>query len=248
MKFKFILFTVVLTIFLKTTAEIQAAIIADWTFETSVPTTSGPYAAEGGINGTTSFASGSHASTSTSYSNPTGNGSSESFSATRWAIGDYWQFSSSSTGYKNIMLEWDQGSSATGPSSFELFWSADGGSTFTTAGSFQMKDVVTSSPNPTLWKSSASLSTTHYSADLSSILFLNNAANILFQLRDNSITAVNGGTVGTSGSSRIDNFVISGDTLPIAAVPEPATYLAGALLLLPFGVHGIRYFRNRKHS
>ena len=29
-------------------------------------------------------------------------------------------------------------------------------------------------------------------------------------------------------------------------VPEPSTYLAGALLLTPFGVHGARYLRNRK--
>jgi hypothetical protein len=29
-------------------------------------------------------------------------------------------------------------------------------------------------------------------------------------------------------------------------VPEPSTYLAGALLLLPFGMHGIRYLGNRK--
>jgi hypothetical protein len=32
-----------------------------------------------------------------------------------------------------------------------------------------------------------------------------------------------------------------------APVPEPSTYVADALLLiLPFGVHGIRHFRNRK--
>lgn len=32
----------------------------------------------------------------------------------------------------------------------------------------------------------------------------------------------------------------------LAAVPEPSTYLAGALLLLPFGLHGFRQLRSRK--
>jgi hypothetical protein len=33
-----------------------------------------------------------------------------------------------------------------------------------------------------------------------------------------------------------------------AAVPEPSTFIAGALLLLPFGARGIRYLRNQKLS
>jgi hypothetical protein len=32
----------------------------------------------------------------------------------------------------------------------------------------------------------------------------------------------------------------------VGAVPEPSTVVAGALLLLPFGLHGFRYLRNRK--
>jgi hypothetical protein len=35
-------------------------------------------------------------------------------------------------------------------------------------------------------------------------------------------------------------------TFTLAAVPEPSTYLAGALLLLPFGVQGLRRLRNRR--
>src|SRR5690349_21798851 len=76
----------------------QAVLIADWTFETSVPTTAGPYVAEGGVNAATSFASGLHAGASV-YSNPAGAGSAESFSSTAWAIGDYYQFTSSTIGY-----------------------------------------------------------------------------------------------------------------------------------------------------
>jgi hypothetical protein len=32
------------------------------------------------------------------------------------------------------------------------------------------------------------------------------------------------------------------------AVPEPSTYIGGALLLLPFGLQGIRHLRERRHA
>ncbi len=34
----------------------------------------------------------------------------------------------------------------------------------------------------------------------------------------------------------------------ITVVPEPSTFIAGALLGLPFGVQGVRYLRNRKRA
>ena len=40
----------------------------------------------------------------------------------------------------------------------------------------------------------------------------------------------------------LDNVSIS------AAVPEPSTYIAGALMLLPFGLQGIRHLRSRKQA
>lgn len=42
---------------------------------------------------------------------------------------------------------------------------------------------------------------------------------------------------------RLDDVSLSG--MPI---PEPSTYLAGALLGVPFGVHGIRWLRHRRRS
>lgn len=37
-----------------------------------------------------------------------------------------------------------------------------------------------------------------------------------------------------------------GGTISAVPVPEPSTFIAGALLALPFGARGIRYFRDRK--
>ncbi len=47
------------------------------------------------------------------------------------------------------------------------------------------------------------------------------------------------GETGYANSVSIDNFTVT------APVPEPGTFIAGALLLLPFGAAGIRRFRNQ---
>lgn len=98
--------------------------LAAWTFETSVPTTAGPHAAEGGIFG--GDASAFHASTATVYSNPVGNGSFESYSSNNWSTGDYYQFTTSTLGYQDVEFGWSQTRSSTGPGAFKVQWSADG--------------------------------------------------------------------------------------------------------------------------
>jgi hypothetical protein len=40
----------------------------------------------------------------------------------------------------------------------------------------------------------------------------------------------------------------TGLQVTLTAVPEPTTIIAGALLLLPFGLHGLRHLRNRKQT
>ena len=108
--------------------------IADWTFETSQPgltgSNAGPYSPEMG-SGT---ATGHHASNSTVYSSPAGNGSSHSFSSTIWAVNDYYQFEVSTLGLGGINISYDQTSSGTGPGNFLLEYSTNG-STFTPFGS-----------------------------------------------------------------------------------------------------------------
>lgn len=163
--------------------------IAQWTFEnTPYPATAGPYSPFTGSGSAT----GSHVGAAV-YSSPAGNGSSHSFSSTYWAIGDYYQFSVSTIGFQNITVTFDQYSSATGPKYFVVQYSTDG-SAFT---QFGANYVVASAA----WSS--------YSIDLSSITALNNASTIYIRLVDSSTTSANGGTVGTGGTDRVDNFTVS---------------------------------------
>ncbi|HVX85969.1 MAG TPA: hypothetical protein VH253_14395 [Phycisphaerae bacterium] len=196
--------------------------LADWTFETNPPTTAGPYAADSGSGN----ASASHASSSTSYTNPQGNGSNESYSADHWVIGDYFQFQTSSLGYNNIDLSFDQLSSATGPLNFEVLYSTDNITYLATGDTYTVNNSSVSADN---WTSTPK-SVDHYDFDLTSISALNNAATIYFRLQDTSTTSASGFTVGTAGTDRVDNVIIAADALPAAPVPDA---LWASLALLP---------------
>ncbi len=89
----------------------RADTIADWTFETSLPATAGPFAPEVGAGA----ASGNHASARPCTAAPSGNGSAHSFSSNNWAVGDYYQFTFNTTGFTGLTLSFDETSSNTGP-------------------------------------------------------------------------------------------------------------------------------------
>ncbi len=176
--------------------------LALWTFETSVPTTAGPHTAEGGING--GNATNPHSSGGVTYSNFVGNGSAESFSSDKWSDGDYYQFTTSTSGYEDIFLTIHQTSSSSGPKNFKVQYSTDGSSfTDLSGGSY----VLTNDS----WSSSGSPKTESiYSFDLSSVSSLDNKASIYIRLTQVGTTSVDGGSVATGGTNRVDNVTITG--------------------------------------
>lgn len=194
----------------------RATVLAEWTFETSVPTTAGPHAAEGGLFG--GDALGFHANPGVVYSNPVGNGSPESFSSNFWETGDYYQFSTSATGYKDITIQWEQTRSSTGPGTYDLAWSIDG-STWNVLVDDYVVDALS-------WSSLSHNALSVYGPELAPA-DLNDEASIHFRLVSQVTTA-------TGGTNRVDNIIISG-----TLIPEPAT-----LALLAVG--GLALVRRRR--
>lgn len=190
--------------------------IAQWTFESSVPTTAGPIAPEIGSGEAIAF----HADSQTTFSNPLGNGSSEAWSANRWSVDDYWQFSVSTFGFKDIHVSFDQYGSKTGPGDFGLQYSTDG-INFSTFARYVL-------PSAGSWDSG--------SFDLSSEINLNNGSTVYFRLDDNSTVPTDSAdysAVRSGGTDRIDNFTVCG-TAESSAVPDSLPLHCAAAAL--FGV------------
>jgi hypothetical protein len=196
--------------------EIQAATIANWTFESSIPTTAGPIAPEVGSGTGTSVHT-----VPNSFSNPSGNGSAESWNSDSWAVGDYYQFQVSTAGLSNVGFSWDQTRSSAGPGqpaptspNFRLQVSTDG-STFTNVVDYLVPALT--------WNSTTATAASQFSQDLSSFTQLDNQSTVYFRL-----TAIQAAQ-NSGGQSRVDNILVT-------AVPEPT---AGLLLITAISVGAV---------
>jgi hypothetical protein len=199
----------------------MAGTIANWTFETSIPLTAGPHAAEVGSGAAT----GVHAGAAT-YSSPAGNGSAHSFSSNTWAIGDYYQFTASSIGVSDLAIAWDETRSSTGPASFEVQYTTNG-STYQALPIALVPAYVVPAIN---WSAGTpdATGTTSFTRILQTIPGLNNDATIGFRLVATSAPT------SAAGTNRVDNFRILSD------VPEPCS-----LLLVLCGMAGFGLARRR---
>jgi hypothetical protein len=204
---------------------LRAQTIAQWTFETSIPATTGPFSPEIGSGS----ALGSHVGAAV-FSSPAGNGSTHSFSANTWAVNDYWLFEVNTTGFNNIGLSWDQTSSGTGPRDFSLDYSLNGGASWTAITSYSV--LANAAPN-TPWSTTVYNSAYTFSPALAGVA--DNQASVWVRLIDLSTTSANGGTVGTGGTDRVDNFTV-------AVIPEPTSLS----LLGGFGLLAWTLIRRRK--
>lgn len=206
-----------------TSSVASATDVALWTFEVTVPVSAGPLTAESGANAATSNAFSNNADAT--FSNPVGNGSFESWSSTNWAVGDYYEFSTSTSGYTSIVLSFDHTSSNTGPRDFSVLYSVDGGP-FVSAGSY----AVLANVAPNAW-SSAGARNAIYTSTFN--LTADNATSLVVRLQNTSTTSANGATVAATGTSRVDNVLIAG------TIPTPGTI--GLM-----GVAGVVAIRRRR--
>lgn len=209
-------------------ASAMADTLSSWSFEsatisgTSATNSPSPATADGGIFQAGTAASGVHASASSAWSSPAGNGSAKSYSGSAWAVADYYQFKTSSVGYGSIVVDFDATSSNTGPRDFNLQYSTDGTS-YTTFTSYSV--LANAAPNNT-WSSLPAnyRPEHHYTFNLSSVTAINNATNLYFRLTVNSAISANGGAIAAGGTSRVDNFTVGG-----TVVPEPTSLALLAL-------------------
>lgn len=194
---------IVLASFAVTAAFAERVTLAGWTFEGSVPTTSGPHAAELGSG----FASAFQASSAAVYSNPVGNGSSESFSVNNWSVGDFFQFELSTSGFHEIQVSFDQTRSSTGPTEFQVSYSVNG-TDFTLLGDPYILEAIS-------WNSTTANLESTFTVDLVSATVLNDSEMAYFRLTATTPPS------GAAGSSRVDNFIVTA-----TAIPEPGSYAA----------------------
>ena len=199
----------------------SADVIAGWSMPTAVAasTTGATYsygAADSGAMVSGSMLSGTHSSASTVWSSPAGNGSTYALSSNAWNVGDYYQISLATTGYSSVSVAWEQTRSSTGPAGFEAVLSVDGGSTFSSLGSYTVNQVSWNATVPVTTSSFGSLAS---AAD--------NQASVIIRFK-----VVTAGTSTTTGTNRIDNIVVSG------LIPAP-----GAVALI--GLAGLVSRRRR---
>ena len=181
----------------------SADVIAGWSIPTAVAASttgagyfygaanSGALAGSGGLRG-------DHSNALTAWTSPAGNGSTYALSSNAWNVGDYYQISLNTIGYSGVSVAWEQTRSSTGPAGFEAVLSVDGGTTFSSLGSYTVNQVS--------WSATVPVTT-------SSFGYLASAADnqIGIIIRFKVVTA---GTSTTTGTNRIDNIVVSGVPAP----------------------------------
>ena len=190
----------------------DGAMIAGWSITTAFPTGTGNVptgntysvgAADQGDQTGGSSLSSYHVLAAATYTSPSGNGSQYAFSSNNWSIGDYYEARVSTSNYSNISVSWDQARSSTGPASFELIFSVDGGQSWINAATYTVLQSGGGGA-PGTWSS------TTYNALYSNSQALagaENASELIIRFRSLVTSA-------SSGSNRIDNVVISGDVVP----------------------------------
>lgn len=211
--------------------------IAKWTFDqvtfataasTTPSFTAGTSAADVGMQTAGSAFTGLHASASTQWSTPAGNGTPKSASANNWGVGDYFEFQFSTLNYASITLEFETYGSNTGPADFKVQYSTNG-STFNDFAS----NTYTVINSPGSWSASGGPKAGYVTTmNLSSISDVNNKASVYVRLINTTTASVNGATTATGGTSRIDNFTVLGaSTLPITLASFNANATLSSVVL-----------------
>jgi MYXO-CTERM domain-containing protein len=169
----------------------------------------------------------------TSYTSPAGNGSTYAFSSNVWKAGDYYQAAFSGTGYSGLSFAWDFTRSTTGPATWTVIMSVDGGTNWSTL--LATYTPIVNSATPTgagTWNTSTYIAA--YTSSIALGAAADNAASIIVRVKALVDPVNSSGVYQAAGTARIDNVFVNG-----TAVPAP-----GAVALL--GVAGLAARRRRR--
>ena len=175
----------------------------------------------------------SSGATPTSYTSPAGNGSAYAFSSNVWKAGDWYQAAFITTGYTGIGFSFDMTRSATGPATWVIEMSTNGGTSFSTLVATYTPIVAGAAGSGTTnWSSTTNQAAFTTSINLDATA--DDATSVIVRIRA-LVDPVNGsGAYQAGGTARIDNIMVNG-----SAVPAP-----GALALA--GLAGIAGVRRRR--
>jgi hypothetical protein len=177
----------------------MADTLASWNFNSttvsaSASTTVGPISADAGDVAASAAASGLHASGSTVWSTPVGNGSPKGLSANNWGANDYYQFTVDASAYQAITFGWSQTRSSTGPATWKVQYAVGSGSFVDIGGTYTV--------GTTSWSSGSTASGSIF-APVAIPADANNQAQVKIRL----VSTVAGAAAGTC---RIDDVIIAG--------------------------------------
>jgi MYXO-CTERM domain-containing protein len=169
----------------------------------------------------------------TSYTAPAGNGSAYSFSSNVWKAGDWYQVAFSTVGYTDVSFSFDMTRSSTGPATWIIEMSSNGGTSFSTLVATYTPIVAgATGSGTTAWNSGTNQSV--FTTTLSLGASADNTGGMIVRIRALVDSVNSSGTYQAGGTARVDNLMING-----TAVPAP-----GALALL--GVAGLVGSRRRR--
>ncbi len=196
-------FTLLLGLMLIAAFGFAQATIVEWNFddETKQVEPHLPYSADDGIPSNVDIAPVSL--TGASFTDWNTGASGQSANANNWDDGNgtkYWQASFSTEGYENLALSSKQRGSNTGPGDFKVEYSLD---------DLTWADVP--SANITVENNF----TTGVLTNVALPAACNDQPTVYLRWIMTSNTSVNGGTVASAGTNRIDDIVITGTALPL---------------------------------
>jgi MYXO-CTERM domain-containing protein len=122
-------------------------------------------------------------------------------------VGDYYQITVSTLGYSDIYFAFDQTRSSTGPSSFRVDMSVDGGTSFSTIlASYSVIQAGLTGSGTLSWSTTGAYQSA-FTTTISGLAAADDQSSVIFRF-------VNLSTVGTGGTNRIDNIIVSSGPIP----------------------------------